>query len=516
MGADSVDLNFYASQAFLRDWNSAFPTMKDYAVSKVDLLRRRAASSVDWLHHYDTVELQERLGRCIEIEIGPANRLIARVDGADVTFVGIGDHEITERIKRRLTGRERADALEPPAALIEGPAGLFLPWDDSATERGGIITYNPASHPSWAYYLSEQQEIIRDRIWLDVERLVSRDHWERGTHLVMGGPGTGKTSILLSLLRFMDVPSMHDDDDCRIGLRVSPQMRAFIERHTGWSLERVCDAIETPRELDIILVDDPATVADVEKWVNFGNTKNSSRRRPLVVVGFDPLQLGGEFPDVMLDAFAERPGVSLHWVTACYRQKEVPGRLALGFARQAGEANPYGQRTKKATHSKRFREVCEMVHCLSFENPSGWSKAYPKATEDDWEEYARVVQSALVTEVAVLTSDSGGDEDVVDVLAWPPCLVVQMDGARVPEEWTPLYGGRFEGILVNTRSTSAWSDKIKGLEYQHVAVVLPNERLRKLLSPDLPDSLGPKDYETFRLLRIPFSRARDTLAVFGV
>ena len=48
MGADSVDLNFYASQAFLRDWNSAFPTMKDYAVSKVDLLRRRAASSVDW------------------------------------------------------------------------------------------------------------------------------------------------------------------------------------------------------------------------------------------------------------------------------------------------------------------------------------------------------------------------------------------------------------------------------------------------------------------------------------
>ena len=122
MAADGVDLTFYASRAFLRDWKRAFPTMKDCAVSKVDLLRRRAASSVDWLHHYDTVELPERLGRCIEIEIGRADRLIARVDGSDVKFVGVGGRDITERIKHRLTGRAWADAIDPPLELTEGPA----------------------------------------------------------------------------------------------------------------------------------------------------------------------------------------------------------------------------------------------------------------------------------------------------------------------------------------------------------------------------------------------------------
>ena len=516
MGADGVDLSFYASQAFLRDWKSAFPTMKDCAVSKVDLLRRRAASSVDWLHHYDTVELPERLGRCIEIEIGRADRLIARVDGADVTFVGIGDHEITGGIKNRLTGREREDAVDPPLELIEGPVGLFLPWDDSATERGGIITYGPAVQPNWAYYLSEQQVIIRDRIWEDVERLVLHDHWERGTHVVMGGPGTGKTSILLSLLDLLDGPSI-EHDDWSIGLRVSPQMREFIERHTGWDLERVCDAIDTPRDLDIILVDDPATVADVEKWINFGNTKNSAKRRPLVVVGFDPLQLGGELPDAMLDDFSERRGVSLHWVTSCYRQKEVPGRLALDFARQAGEANPYGERTKMRSYSERFREVYEMVHGLTFENHSGWAKAYPDATAGDWRDYAGVVIEALATEREAWQRETAdADAPARGLFAWPPCLVVQVDGAEIPDEWSSLLGDEAEGVLVNTRSTSAWSDEIKGLEYQHVAVVMPNASLHKLLAPQPPAAMGPMAYGSFRLLRIPFSRARDTLAVFGV
>ena len=70
--------------------------------------------------------------------------------------------------------------------------------------------------------------------------------------------------------------------------------------------------------------------------------------------------------------------------------------------------------------------------------------------------------------------------------------------------------------LVNTRSADAWSDEIEGLEYQHVAVVLPNADLHTLLAPKPPSALGPMEYGRFHLLRIPFSRARDTLAVFGV
>jgi hypothetical protein len=209
--------------------------------------------------------------------------------------------------------------------------------------------------------------------------------------------------------------------------------------------------------------------------------------------------------------------VSLHWVTACYRQKEVPGRLALEFARQAGEANPYGHQERMRSYSERFVEVYEMVHGLTFENHSGWAKAFPDATLNDWIEYRQVVAAAVTAEIQEWVRETSDQEEPIrNPFEWPPCLVVQVDGAELPDDWAAILGDDGEGVLVDTRSTTAWSDEIKGLEYQHVAVVMPNADLRKLLAPQPPAALGPMAYGSFRLLRIPFSRARDTLAVFGV
>jgi len=158
-----------------------------------------------------------------------------------------------------------------------------------------------------------------------------------------------------------------------------------------------------------------------------------------------------------------------------------------------------------------------MVHGLTFENHSGWAKAYPDATVADWREYGRVVAEALTAEVAEWERETEGtDATVGDLFRWPPCLVVQVDGAEIPDDWSSLLGDEAEGVRVSTRSTNAWSDEIKGLEYQHVAVVMSNTDLHTLLAPQLPSALGRRAYGSFRLLRIPFSRARDTLAVFGV
>ncbi len=515
----SVQLSFYATPTFLREWEKAFPTLKDCAANKVALLRDRAAATKTWLRQYDTVHLPPRLGRCIEIDIGAADRLIARIDGADVTFVGIGDHDITERVKNRLTGRERADAVEPPAALVRGPAGLLLPWDNSAESRGGVLTYAPSTAPSWAYYLTQQQETIRDRIWDDIERLNARDKWERGTHLIMGGPGTGKTSILLSLLHYMDAPSLQDDGMWRIGLGVSPQVRRFIEQHTGWDLRGVCDAMDDVAELDVILVDDPRSTDTVKRWIKRGATKNTSRRRPLVVMGFDPLQLSDQMSDAMLNELRATPGVIEHWVTACYRQREVPGRLALAIARQTSGANPYAKRSKKESFSEDFSELETMVHGLSYENPSGWANAYQDATADNWADYALLVATSLAVEAAaqpIEMDDAPTEALLPEGPRWPRCLVVQLDGAKKPEEWPPLCEGPMATKLVDTLETTSWCDEIKGLEYEHVAVFIKNAELRQLLADEPPDSMGPARYFPFRQLRIPFSRARDSIAVFGV
>ena len=70
--------------------------------------------------------------------------------------------------------------------------------------------------------------------------------------------------------------------------------------------------------------------------------------------------------------------------------------------------------------------------------------------------------------------------------------------------------------MATTLSTSPWGGEIKGVEYEQVAVLIPNAGLHKLVAPQPPAAMGPVAHGSFRLLRIPFGRARATLAVFDV
>jgi len=54
---------------------------------------------------------------------------------------------------------------------------------------------------------------------------------------------------------------------------------------------------------------------------------------------------------------------------------------------------------------------------------------------------------------------------------------------------------------------------VKGLEYQHVALVLSRERLIAVQNGF--SGTGRRLYNDYRLLRIPFTRAKDSLAVFA-
>jgi hypothetical protein len=53
---------------------------------------------------------------------------------------------------------------------------------------------------------------------------------------------------------------------------------------------------------------------------------------------------------------------------------------------------------------------------------------------------------------------------------------------------------------------------IKGLEYQHVILILSERRYRELQEGF--SGSGPRLYQDYRLLRIPFTRAKDSIAVF--
>jgi len=90
---------------------------------------------------------------------------------------------------------------------------------------------------------------------------------------------------------------------------------------------------------------------------------------------------------------------------------------------------------------------------------------------------------------------------------WPPLLIVRDRDAEVPENW--LDGA---DAFATDRISADELDLVKGLEYQHVLLILGQD-LYSSLENGFTGS-GQAQYNRFRLSRIPFSRAKDSLVTF--
>ena len=96
---------------------------------------------------------------------------------------------------------------------------------------------------------------------------------------------------------------------------------------------------------------------------------------------------------------------------------------------------------------------------------------------------------------------------------WPPLLVAVIDDGmdQLPPEWSRYL--RSSGVHHHVLGPGELA-KAKGVEYQHVFLIMGNE-LFKHLDAGFEGS-GRNLYEHRRLLRIPYSRAKDSLALFAL
>jgi hypothetical protein len=211
-----------------------------------------------------------------------------------------------------------------------------------------------------------------------------------------------------------------------------------------------------------------------------------------VVVAFDPLQLSESLSDADYSGMVEAHEAKEWRLRDCYRQKEVVGRHALQIATRVAESSPYLDESKQRRHAKAHRKLTNRANFLTFRNPSGHAVTYPHGTLRDWREHVRWIarQAPLWTH-------------------WAPVLVIIEDGVELPPRWVQeLDGADVTYELIRLRDLQT----VKGLEYQHVVLVLSHER-----HADLERGFsgsGRRLYNDYRLLRIPFTRAKDSVAVF--
>jgi len=442
-----------------------------------DLVRRFRADPRLGFRGYDQLA-HLRPNVVLELEVSGADRLLAIANGGTVILADLGGHEVTERYT---TGKYRADVFsnEPAPSRFWPDSGSPRLFADRTDEPLSI--YHTETSADWIYWLSDQQyEAVRTIL----EAWDRRGRHKPLVHFVVGGPGTGKTSVLLTLLK--DLTELGH----QVRIVVSDRLAAYInaslrtpefDRHRG--------QVDT-NAAEVLLIDDPGSLGQVS-WPLRGLSPTSRTR--LLVMAFDPCQLLDSLSDNRYARLIEKHVISEHVLTECYRQKRVVGRAAQATFHSIAMSSAYYRPDK----IDKFRQDHERLTSLSnnarFVNRGGYSKSYlPRAKIED----VRYEVNRICSRYPRWTH-------------WPSTVVIVDSEAHMPRLWL----NELEPVQAEVVDETAIQD-IKGLEYQHAFLFLgPN--LQRRIS-EVINGQGQKGYFDTRLLRIPISRAKDSVVVFGL
>jgi hypothetical protein len=484
-----------ASERFLDEYRAASPPLQALAEREIHFLQRRVRSHRNWLSNYDRVAgLRGHV--VIEVEVGSGPRILAHFGDRRVTLMAFGDHGVVGRyVRGRTLEADLASRVALPPAFRLGHKDRFFP-PTAITAAPSLTPWASELSRDWLYFLDEEQLAIADGIVDNAEEvLLSEDSY--CIHVVVGGPGTGKTSILLHLLERLSDQITKGAETWRVGLDVSDELSDFIEASTGWKLAE-SRRLTRSAELDVLLVDDPRWLQDVasQAIAARGDFKADEEDEDLphpkvVVVAFDPLQLQESVTDKEYARFLEAHAATEWPLRTSYRQKEKVGAVALNVAKVVAESSPFFVEQKQRKHTRERKALTTLANSLVFRNPSGFAKTYEDAQISEW-----------VAHLTWIRSQRGLWEH------WPPLLVVSDEDAPLPDPWRNVA----HALLRCREVTLAEIEVIKGLEFQHVAVVLSEERYEAVESGF--SGSGRPVYNQYRLLRIPFSRAKDSIGVF--
>jgi len=401
-------------------------------------------------------------------------------------LLDVGGHNV---VAEYTYGKFYADALNPPPA-----ARQF--WPDADGPR--FFARNPCLDfavfgkeldQEWLYDLSlEQEGMVCELAYLADETFQQNGY---RTAFIVGGPGTGKTSVLLNLLKYCH------EQGYEAAITVTDALAEYIKASVPEiDFERFRFDAEAEEPPDIHLIDDP----EYEHLADFGRLAVATEGAvPLLrVYAFDPLQLRFAPRDDDLAEWVSERDIAVFSLTECYRQKANVGEHVKEIADTIALSTPFLASKKVRDFQTERMGVTELSNGIEFPNPHGYLETYETATAQDVrKELARVKSRPLWRH-------------------WTPILAVFDSLADVPTAVRKLLE-EANAFTVSSKIGRDWEDwmalsDVKGLEFQHVFVFLRRE-LYEQIEHGFRGS-GQAAYHDRRLLRIPFSRAKDSLVTF--
>jgi hypothetical protein len=387
----------------------------------------------------------------------------------------------TEVLESQLPKASKADReYWPDTSQV---IGLF-----GSTLEQNYQRYENEDTPEWVYFLTSQQNGCVASMVRGIKKGSTANPI---FYFVVGGPGTGKTTILarlqIDLMEAGRKPGMIVTDRVAQYIESGGELNLSAYRLNKWDL---FSDDKTP--FDVVLFDDPDSVDEIVSAFD----KASGRFRA-VVIAFDPCQLGQDFDDEMYEVLKKMLEAKPHHLTACYRQKEVVGLAAKRVMDTVADSTPFLASEKITAFKDKHDRVYSLANTMSYPNRYGHEETYEAATVDDLRKEVRRIKRRPLWRHS------------------PPLLLVVEKGlASDSWDWQEeLKGIPFVQLDIQSQGYGRLQE-VKGIEFQHAFFAI-GKSLFKELNEGFQGS-GKKLFHQRRLLRIPFSRAKDSIVTFVV
>lgn len=460
-----------------------------------EILKVILANLLDWHREFERLKDDSFKGqKVVKVAVTHGDRMVFKIEENRLVFLDLGNHDVMQDYANLSSAAKESNllnALPAPNGFMKKVAVLLNESKSRSTNQLTEISslfdltnfesdirwrFEEELDEKWINFLDETQLKIKDEI---INALRHRSDFS--VHYLLGGPGTGKTIILLNLANQLA------NEGSAVSFESSINVKKYLESNGNLVPGFSCG----PGPGVVLLIDDPGNNQELAMKIRHARTAGSKG----VVVAIDPLQWTSNGEIQNFDSQFQKNNSKVYTLWVCYRQSRNIATKALTFVEKA---------SKKAleSYSKsidlQMKETIEKYLNLSlgmeFVDYSGFFKIF----ETEWQER--------------LIEQSNRIRERIDLWKHSPslCIIYSPDILTNVKNFTKEV---LKGINRKDVSFERVSE-IRGLEFQEVIFITSKEFWDGLLNTVIKNNRH--NWENAVNLHLAFSRAKDGMNIISI
>lgn len=469
--------------------------VQDYVAAKTaGLVRKYNADPVNW--SYSLEKLKDKSFKSTQVyrlPITSGDRLVFVIDDRSLILADIGNHDVMDEYSRMPKSSRDLDlskASQPDKWFVREMDGhlsqpkkndtkpivdLVKVLNESQASASERWLYEEELDEGWIQYLDQNQASVVEEVLHELD--IDDDSLK--VHFIYGGPGTGKTVVLLNLALQLS----------NQGRSVSFLLNDQVAKYLNRGKQKVPGVNLGFGPGVTVLLDDPATIDEFADAIRHAQ---SNKCRALVV-GFDPLQWHERKMESKLKAICEKVDYSFSQLWICYRQSFGVAKKSIELTQAIFErSSRFLDQSKITAEKQELQEHIDLISGMEFVDNSGRYMVYERDLVDN------------------LNIEQSRFKSRIDLWKHSPSACFIYEDALI-DKWRSVVKDEFSGANKQDLLLSKYP-LIRGVEFQEVFLFLTAEFWKKINQGQ--NGLNSSNWEKLTSLHTIFSRAKDSLVIF--